>query len=247
MAFCNASSARNEGLYGFCAAYDTAYRFGFNGKEKDDEVKGNGNSLDFGARIFDPRVGRWLSMDPLAAKYPDQSPYSFAGNSPIAFLDPDGEKIIIHYDSGKRDKSGNPIMKQYEYGAKLDVPNNVFVQQTVAALDMIAAVNTVSNGKNDPVKFPSPSDMLTTLTADQGKTLNIILSSDLGTHHTPPKNLSGSVNSTQIEFAPFGGKYTKDVSPGGNEQDGLGNTLFQTALPPASGLNHDLKHAYNLF
>jgi len=38
-----------------------SYRYGFNGMEKDDEVKGEGNSLDFGARIYDPRVGRWMS------------------------------------------------------------------------------------------------------------------------------------------------------------------------------------------
>jgi len=36
------------------------YRYGFNGKEKDDEVKGSGNSLDFGARMYDSRLGRWI-------------------------------------------------------------------------------------------------------------------------------------------------------------------------------------------
>lgn len=66
------------------------YRYGFNGKEKDDELKGGGNSYDFGARIYDPRLGRWLSTDPLQKKYPGESPYSFAGNSPIVLLDNDG-------------------------------------------------------------------------------------------------------------------------------------------------------------
>jgi RHS repeat-associated protein len=41
------------------------YRYGFGGHEKDDEIKGEGNSLDFGARIYDPRLGRWLSVDPI--------------------------------------------------------------------------------------------------------------------------------------------------------------------------------------
>jgi len=40
------------------------YRRGFNGMEKDDEFKGKGNSYDFGARMYDPRVGRWLTIDP---------------------------------------------------------------------------------------------------------------------------------------------------------------------------------------
>jgi RHS repeat-associated protein len=68
------------------------YTFGFNGQEKDNEVKGTGNSLDFGARIYDSRLGRFLSIDPLTSKSPNLTPYSFADNSPIAFVDKNGEK-----------------------------------------------------------------------------------------------------------------------------------------------------------
>ncbi|MFO7879357.1 MAG: RHS repeat-associated core domain-containing protein, partial [Bacteroidales bacterium] len=54
-----------------------AYRFGFNGKEKDPEWTGQqGSHLDFGARIYDSRIGRWTAVDPKAAKYPGWSPYS---------------------------------------------------------------------------------------------------------------------------------------------------------------------------
>ena len=67
-----------------------AYRYGFNGMEKDDEVSGEGNSYDFGARIYDSRVGRWLSVDPLAHKLPQYSPYAYCFNSPIYFIDKDG-------------------------------------------------------------------------------------------------------------------------------------------------------------
>ena len=70
------------------------YRYGFNGKEKDDELKGNGNSYDFGARMLDPRVGRWLSIDPLAEKFPDVSPYNAMGNNPINYVDPDGRILV---------------------------------------------------------------------------------------------------------------------------------------------------------
>ena len=41
----------------------STYRFGFNGMENDHEMKGTGNSLDFGARIYDPRIGKFLSID----------------------------------------------------------------------------------------------------------------------------------------------------------------------------------------
>lgn len=70
------------------------YRYGFNGYEKDDEIKGIGNHIDFGARGYDPRVGRWLSLDPMASKYPEVSPYVFANSNPIIFIDRDGNEWV---------------------------------------------------------------------------------------------------------------------------------------------------------
>lgn len=69
------------------------YRYGFNGKENDNEVKGTGNQQDYGLRIYDPRLGKFLSTDPLSKKYPFYSPYQFAGNTPIFASDLDGGEI----------------------------------------------------------------------------------------------------------------------------------------------------------
>jgi RHS repeat-associated protein len=69
------------------------YRFGYGGHEKDDEVKGSGNSYNMGARKYDPRIGRTLSIDPLFKKYPDVSPYTYAANNPTLFVDPDGKEV----------------------------------------------------------------------------------------------------------------------------------------------------------
>jgi RHS repeat-associated protein len=66
------------------------YRFGFNGQEKENEI--NEGEYDFGARLYDSRICRWLSLDPLAAEFPSSSNYAFAINCPILFYDPDGEK-----------------------------------------------------------------------------------------------------------------------------------------------------------
>ena len=54
------------------------YRYGFQGQEKDDEVKGEGNSLNYKFRMHDPRVGRFFAVDPLAPDYPHNSPYAFS-------------------------------------------------------------------------------------------------------------------------------------------------------------------------
>lgn len=80
-------------LYVICLVIeDEDYRYAFNGKEKDDEIKsGIGNSYNYGARMYDSRLGRFLSIDPMYAGVPHSSPYSYAVNSPILFIDFDGE------------------------------------------------------------------------------------------------------------------------------------------------------------
>jgi RHS repeat-associated protein len=68
----------------------SGYRYGFQGQEKDDEVKGAGNSVNFKYRMHDPRLGRFLSIDPLSPLYPWYTPYQFAGNCPIRYVDVEG-------------------------------------------------------------------------------------------------------------------------------------------------------------
>ncbi len=77
----------------------TNYLYGYNGKENDNEVKGKGAQYDYGFRIYDPRLGRFLSVDPLISSFPYYTPYQFAGNIPIAAIDLDGleEYVIIYY------------------------------------------------------------------------------------------------------------------------------------------------------
>ncbi|MCK6650065.1 MAG: hypothetical protein L6Q66_10455, partial [Bacteroidia bacterium] len=68
-----------------------SYRYGFNGKENDFEPKnGQGTQQDYGMRIYDPRLGKFLSVDPLQKDFPWWSPYHFAGNSPLENIDLDG-------------------------------------------------------------------------------------------------------------------------------------------------------------
>ncbi|MDI9342334.1 MAG: RHS repeat-associated core domain-containing protein, partial [Sediminibacterium sp.] len=81
------------------------YRYGFNGKENDNEVKGTGNQVDFGARGYDSRLGRWLSMDVKTAKFPMLTPYSFVANSPLIAVDPDGKDIFVVVQNSKTGKA----------------------------------------------------------------------------------------------------------------------------------------------
>ena len=72
-----------------------SYRYGFNGKEKDGDM--DGNNYDYGFRIYNPGLGRFLSVDPLTAKFTWLTPYQFAANTPLQAVDLDGkEAFFIH-------------------------------------------------------------------------------------------------------------------------------------------------------
>ncbi|WP_443938752.1 RHS repeat domain-containing protein [Pedobacter sp. MW01-1-1] len=111
----------------FTASGATAYRYGFNGKENDNEVKGAGNQQDYGMRIYDPRIGRFLSVDPLVKDYAYYTPYSFAGNMPIEAIDLDGLE---------------PYKNGYKFAYKSDPTLNLFHADNL--VDMSGATNPTS-------------------------------------------------------------------------------------------------------
>lgn len=71
------------------------YRYWFNGQENDNEVKGDGNSLVFEYRIHDPRIGRFMSVDPLQSNFPWNSPYAFAENRVIDGRELEGLEVVL--------------------------------------------------------------------------------------------------------------------------------------------------------
>jgi len=75
------------------------YRYGFNGKEKDSETAND--AYDFGARIYDGRLGVFHSLDFYYKKYPFNSPYNFATNNPIIYVDPDGNDWFYYIAKGE--------------------------------------------------------------------------------------------------------------------------------------------------
>jgi RHS repeat-associated protein len=114
------------------AGSSKSYRFGFNGKMNDNEVKGGlGNQQDYGMRIYDPRIGKFLSVDPLTKDYPWYTPYQFAGNTPIQAIDLDGLEPAKVGTAGTvvQDKSG----QSWKSDGKTWVDNSTLETVTVSA------------------------------------------------------------------------------------------------------------------
>ena len=109
-----------------CSTDSNSYVRGFNGMLKDNEMfGGDGNSYDFGARLYNPRLGRWMATDPLQAKYASLSPYNYTANNPICFIDIDGRDIGIGFQATGTHDDG------HEGHAVLYVTNYVPVQLAV--------------------------------------------------------------------------------------------------------------------
>ena len=96
-------------------AYST-YIYGFNGMEKDDEVKGSGNSYDYINRFYDSRLGRFLSVDPKTHAYPFLSPYNTSNNCPIMYIDKEGHGPIIRIQSKTKSAEIKSLIIAYNSG-----------------------------------------------------------------------------------------------------------------------------------
>jgi RHS repeat-associated protein len=92
---CNLSDSQKVLFKTFFTSTTSSYRYAFNGKEKDNETYGEGDEYDYGERIYDSRLGRWMSCDALEEIYPAYSPYGFALNTPIQAYDFGGNLVIF--------------------------------------------------------------------------------------------------------------------------------------------------------
>jgi RHS repeat-associated protein len=127
------------------------YAYGFNGKRMDNEVKGIGVQYDYGFRIYDARLGKFLSVDPLKKKYPMLSPYQFAGNNPIQYIDLDGLEPANNPNApGAKEKRAIAEVSLIEsQSARNDARDNLFSKGSWLAkdIDIKGIISCRTNGK----------------------------------------------------------------------------------------------------
>jgi len=119
------------------------YRYGFNDKENDSET----GYQDYGARMYDPRIGKFLSVDPLMRKYPELTPYQFASNTPIMAIDLDGKEELHYFiDQKNKFKGFEMIVKVLNESGITEMISKSFAENN-SQTDMYLYVSTNLNAK----------------------------------------------------------------------------------------------------
>lgn len=132
---------------------DNTYRYGFQGQERDDEVKGAGNSYNYEYRMHDPRIGRFFARDPLAPKYPYYTPYQFSGNRPIDCVEREGLEPQKDGTKPNQKQVAVNIMtgRYYEYTWKKFTSNGYIWEQGDKEVEDPALANKIMHDPS-PVK-----------------------------------------------------------------------------------------------
>jgi len=148
---------RKDDYYPFGLSYNTSTlggaltnKFLYNGKEFEGELGLNWN--DFGARLYDPAVGRWFVVDPLAdePEQVDRSLYAAFWNNPIKYDDPDGrcprclktlvKTVVKSIAKGKVDLGD--VYDIVDAGATLIDPNSSAIDKGLAVFDILSPVSS---------------------------------------------------------------------------------------------------------
>jgi len=171
------------------------YRYGFQNQEKDDEIKGSGNSINYKYRMHDPRLGRFLSIDPMYKEYPFYSPYAFSGNRVIDAVELEGLQpgILFGTPDAAATNYGtfygdNSLRANQEYGSTIyKVVNSKGVAQYAYSTANIGTTGETVSVSSAPKGTTPVADIHTHAAYTFGKYLDNVFS---GAHPTSAANLS---------------------------------------------------------
>jgi RHS repeat-associated protein len=143
----------------------TTNRYLYNGKEMDQDINLKG-LYDYGARMYDPQLGRWHTLDPKAELYRRWSPYNYCIDNPMKFTDPDGMYIWIgiYNDKGVYTQARYSNGKLYSENGKAYTGNNSYILKVASQLSEIKAMD---KDVNNMVSGLETSKLNHTITLDK--------------------------------------------------------------------------------
>ena len=231
----------------------SGYRYGFNGKEKDNDISGPNNSLDFGDRIYDCRLGRWLSTDPLMKKYPNFTPYGYTLNNPIMYLDLGGKDVGVSIEKDPSGVGGKIILSSTIYvtaptatqaADAVDVFNKAFTKWEKNEQNL--GTYTDEHGVEWQVeikmefKVATQEDIERITAAKQGEASENLITIDPETERSHAENASN--DNTHLQYIPLSNGY-----PDAKSEYQLGMRMAR--MKTGDGGNtaiHEVLHLYGL-
>ena len=214
------------GLFGESTG-NTVQRFKYNGKELD---RTHGiDWYDYGARHMTPDAGRFTTIDPLAEKYYNISPYAYCANNPLSYIDPSGKYITYTNNSNKKTYvyyKGNFYHKKFKRvnghlvpkGSKVFVPKNSYMLRTLQAL------RKMENSQNETIK----------------EVFNVVSDIDGGKEHNIHAGLTGKGSFTRHE-----GRGITTTSLNFEEDNKNIKENENESFTDYEVIGHELKHAYD--
>ena len=205
------------------------YQYKYNGKEFDQSHELD--MYDYGARMYEPTLGRWMVIDPLAEGYENWSPFGYSFSNPIYFVDPDGERIIINYGNGQSQEYS------YEENRDYDAIEDDFLRSSLQALDKLYSSDALSidlNGDGEK------TNLFDSLLGDDY---------DINLAHTDGK---GSAFAHWTNTVLFNEDYGLVVNKSGASKEEMektaetGQTTENTGInSPTAQLGHELIHGFH--
>ncbi|SDX56682.1 RHS repeat-associated core domain-containing protein, partial [Aequorivita viscosa] len=229
-----------------------SYKYKFGGKEYQDEF--DISTYDFGARNYDPALGRWMNIDPLAEMMRRHSPYNYAFDNPVYFIDPDG-MMPGGYGGFANVDSATSTGSYESYGGSQGYDVRTFDPETGKTIDIITVnnkqgVDIHSDGKLEKNNLQTPGDALGNSSGgiifinNKGNEVARILTGGRNrTYFKVDTNTSLIepiiVNARGKDAA--GVDFTWSLTVGGGAHGGTGFIYFLTGVDAGNLFNYDFK------